>query len=122
MPSSHHTKYVDDLTRLESLNFQEIFVPNADPDNFHARLGQKLLNEKSQVYDQIDNLEKYAEKNEMKINCDKTKFISFNPTEKFDFILEYERSGKIIETEEESKILGLISKEITFNGSLMLTV
>ena len=44
----------------------------------------------------------------MKINCDKTKFISFNPTEKFDFILEYERSGKIIETEEESKILDLI--------------
>ena len=111
LPSTLHTKYVDDLTLLESFNLQEVLVPNMDrqlPDNFHARLGQKLLLEKSQVYDQIAKIETYAERNEMKINCDKTKFILFNPTEKFDFIPEYEIGGKFIETEEEIKILGLI--------------
>ena len=43
----------------------------------------------------------------MKINCDKSKFILFNPTENFDFIPEYEIDGKSITTEEEIKILGL---------------
>ena len=111
LPSTLHTKYVDDLTLLESFNLQEVLVPNMDrqlPDNFHARLGQKLLLEKSQVYDQIAKIETYAERNEMKINSDRTNFILFNPIEKFDFIPEYEIRGKCIETEEEIKILGLI--------------
>ena len=99
------------MTLLESFNLQDVLIPNSDrplPDNFHARLGQKLNSEKSQVYEQIGKLEKYAEVNEMKINSDKTKFMLFNPTEKYDFIPEFEIGGKFIETEEEIKILGLV--------------
>ena len=43
-------------------NLQDVLIPNSDrplPDNFHARLGQKLNSERSQVYDQIGKLEKY---------------------------------------------------------------
>ena len=112
-PSTLHTKFVDDMTLLESFNLQDVLIPNSDrplPDNFHARLGQKLNSEKSQVYEQIGKLEKYAEENEMQINSDKTKFMLFNPTEKYDFIPEFEIDGKLIETEEEMRILGLVSR------------
>ena len=44
----------------------------------------------------------------MKINSEKTIFMLFNPTEKFDFIPEYEMNGNDIETIEEMKILGLV--------------
>ena len=43
----------------------------------------------------------------MRINCEKTKFMLFNPTEVFDFIPDYEINGKKLETLEEMKILGL---------------
>ena len=43
----------------------------------------------------------------MKINCDKSKFILFNPTENFDFVPEYRIGGNFIETHEEVKILGI---------------
>ena len=111
IPSTLHTKFVDDMTLLESFNLQDVLIPNSDrplPDNFHARLGQKLNSEKSQVYEQIAKLEKYAEENEMQINSDKTKFMLFNPTEKYDCIPEFEMDGKLIETEEEMRILGLV--------------
>ena len=110
LPSTLHTKYVDDLTLLESFNLQEVLIPNQErslPDNYHSRLGLKLDHEKSQVYSQIEKLTKYAETNEMKINCDKSKFILFNPTENFDFIPEYQIDGNFIETQEELKILGI---------------
>ena len=108
--STLHTKYVDDMTILESFNLQEVLIPNPKrtlPDNFHARLGLKLDHTKSQVYSQIEEIEKYSKINEMKINCEKSKFMLFNPTENFDFIPEHKVDGKFLATEEEMKILGL---------------
>jgi hypothetical protein len=77
------------------------------PDNYHARLGQKMADENSKTYTQMSKLEEYAIANEIKINCSKTKFMLFNPTETYDFIPEYELEGKQLETQEEMKILGL---------------
>ena len=108
--STLHTKYVDDLTLLESLNLQEVLIPNPQrpqPDNFHARLGLKLHPDKSQVYNQIEKVERYAKINEMRINSDKCKFMLFNPTENFDFIPEYQLGENCIQTEEKMKILGI---------------
>ena len=109
-PSTLHAKYVDDLTIMEAFNLKETMVANPDrplPDNYHARLGQTIQPGKSKVYNQILKIEEYAQLNEMKVNCTKTKFMLFNPTQNFDFVPEFELEGKFLETQEEFKILGL---------------
>ena len=110
-PSTLHTKYVDDLTILESFNLEKNLVEDPErplPDNFHARLGQVLPPESSKVYEQIQQIEEYAVVNQMKLNSKKSKFMVFNPTDNFDFEPHYEVEGKEIETVEQMKLLGLI--------------
>ena len=73
-----HIKYVDDLTILEALNLKESLIPNPErplPDTYHSRLGLKLDPAKSKVYHEIDNIRRYANDNEMKLNVRKCKFI-----------------------------------------------
>ena len=106
IPSRFHVKYVDDLTIAGAFNIQESVVENSDrplPDNFHARLGQKLVPEKSLLYDEIRKVQDYAMDNEMKLNAKKSKFMLFNPTLNFDFIPEVTLENKEIETQEEMK-------------------
>ena len=77
-----HLKYVDDLTLAEAVNLPEklIKIPNRPrPDNFHDRTGHSLPLENSRVYKQILKTRDYADKNDMKINYNKTKVITFNP-------------------------------------------
>ena len=91
IPSSFHTKYVDDMTIGEAFNIKESLIPNPDrplPDTFHSRLGLKLEPNKSKVYEQIQKIRNYSEENEMKLNLSKTKFMLFNPTKNFDFFPE----------------------------------
>ena len=105
-----HTKFVDDLTVLEAINMKDALVPNPVrplPDAYHARLGMKLDNEKSKVYRQIENIQKYAKQNDMKLNVDKCKFMVFNPTKNYDFIPDLNIEGNQIATAEEMKLLGL---------------
>ena len=105
-----HTKYVDDLTILEAINLKEALIPNPGrplPDSYHARLGLKLDESKSKVYDQIMKTENYAHENDMKLNTAKCKIIVFNPTVTYDFVPELQVEGNSIETMEEMKLLGL---------------
>ena len=79
-PSILHTKYVDDLTIVESFDLQKTLVEDPSrplPDNYHARLGQKLPSNQSKVYNQIIQIKEYAVGNEMKLNCGKSKFMFF---------------------------------------------
>ena len=88
--STLHTKYVDDLSVMESINLKETLVSNPDrpkPDQYHARLGQKLNPSKSKVYEQIRSIQKYAQENQ--IQHAKCKFMLFNPTINFVFIPEF---------------------------------
>ena len=121
VPSTSHAKYVDDLTVVEAFNLKQTLEPNPDrplPDSYHARLGQRLPAEKSELYEQILKIQKYASENEMKVNCKKTKFMLFNPTKNFDFVPEFEMEGKLIETHEEMKILGLVvSNDLTWRSN-----
>jgi hypothetical protein len=110
-PSSFHSKYVDDLTVAEALNMKESLVPNPDrtlPDPYHARLGQKLEPEKSQVYGQLHKIQDYALENDMKLNFSKTKFMLFNPTQNYDFVPDFEVEASGVQTMEEMKLLGLV--------------
>ena len=110
-PATFHSKYVDDLTIAESFNIKESVVPDPDrplPDTYHARLGQKLPADQSQVYKQLDNVQEYARNHEMKINFAKTKFMLFNPTVNYDFVPQYSALGNEVETYEEMKLLGIV--------------
>ena len=109
-PATLHAKYVDDLTIAESFNLKETLMPNPGrplPDPYHARTGQKLISEKSQVYAMMEDIQQYANENEMKLNLSKTKFMLFNPTHSYDFIPECQTQAQV-ETLEEMKLLGLI--------------
>ena len=109
-PQTFHAKYVDDLMIAESFNLEETLLPNPDrpfPDSYHSRLGQKLPEEKSVVYGKIKQINEYANENEMKLNFSKTKFITFNPTLKYDFEAGLNVDGKEVESVENMKLLGL---------------
>ena len=89
---------------------KESLIPNPDralPGVYREQLGTKLDPEKSQVYRQIESIQKYANNNEMKLNVGKCKFVLFNPTKNFDFLPTLEINGKQLETTDEMKVLGL---------------
>ena len=62
----------------------------------------------SKVYSQISKIKEYATENEMKLNCKKSKFMFFNPTENVDFDPCLEIEGQHVDTVEEMRLLGLI--------------
>ena len=116
-----HTKYVDDLLIAEALKMQETLVSNPNrvlPDTYHSRMRLKLDPEKSKVYKEIDNIQDYAIKNEMKINSSKTKFMVFNPTLSFDFVPDKKLDNKSLDTVESMKLLGLVvSNDLTWKSN-----
>ena len=106
-----HLKYVDDMSVAESVNLKENLVTDPDrqqPDNYHARTGHRLPQEKSAVYQQLLDTVDYAENNQMKINVKKTKLMIFNPCTSVDFMPDFKIDGQDIELVEEIRLLGLI--------------
>ena len=100
---------------------QETLVSNPNrvlPDTYHSRIGLKLDPEKSKVYKEIDNIQDYAIKNEMKINSSKTKFLVFNPTLSFDFVPDKKLDNKSLDTVESMKLLRLVvSNDLTWKSN-----
>ena len=80
------------------------------PYNLHNRLGLKLPEEKSKVYDQLNSIHEFANRNEMKMNFAKTKIILFNPTESYDFQLGVRVDNNQVEYVDQIKLLGLTIK------------
>ena len=109
-PETLHAKFVDDMTLIESINLKENLIGNPDrplPDPFRTRTGHVLPPEKSQVYNEIANIQNYAHVNQMKLNYDKTKFILFNPCRDFDFLPELTQLDQTISCVESIKLLGI---------------
>ena len=78
------------------------------PDDFHDRTGHTLKTENSQVFSQLQNTEKYAQTNGMKLNYDKTKMMLFNPGSARDFYPRFSLNENEIEVVEETKLLGVV--------------
>ena len=113
-----HLKFVDDLTLAESIPLKSSLELNRSrplPDNYHSRTGHNLIPEKSSVFKELKNIQKYAEANEMKLNKKKSKFMLFNQCKNFDFMPSLELEGNQIELAEDMKILGvIISSDMKF--------
>ena len=107
-----HLKYVDDFLIAESINLsnQLVTVPPQDrdlPDQFHARTGHLLPENKSEVYQQLLQTAKYAEENQMQLNLKKTKLMLFNPSRRKDFMPCFEIDGIQIDMVDETRLLGV---------------
>ena len=108
-----HLKYVDDLALAEAIDMktQLTHVPVEErtlPDAYRARTGHKLINEKSNVYDQLKKTQLYADQNKMKLNIKKTKLMLFNPCSSKDFMPEIVINNTRIDLVEEIKLLGVM--------------
>ena len=105
-----HLKYVDDLTLAEAVNLPQTLIEVLDrarPDSYHARTGHALPVEKSRVYEQILRTNEYARINDMRINFNKTKVITFNPCTSIDFMPNMQFENNDLQLVNEIKLLGL---------------
>ena len=108
-----HLKYVDDLTMAEAINLPKNLVQVSEaerplPDMFHARTGNVLPTDKSNVYKQLIKTKEYADTNQMQINFKKTKVMLFNPCTSIDFMPDLRLDDHELEVVEEMKLLGLM--------------
>ena len=109
-----HAKYVDDLTAAQSINLKEDLIIDElrhwpKPAGRRERFEQVLPADKNEIQKQLANLENYANKNEMKLNSDKTKVMLFNVSKQNDFMPEVrvKDDKQNIEVVEEFKLLGV---------------
>ena len=116
-----HLKYVDDLTIAESVPLKNNVIPVPDrpqPDSYHARTGHALAPGVSKVFKQLNDIQDYAESNEMKINFKKTKLMLFNRSKTIDFMPELCLQGNEINLVEKMKILGvIITSDLKFSSN-----
>ena len=105
-----HLKYVDDLSLSESVNLQTKLqrIPDNErslPDVYRARTGHVLPMTRSEVYNQLLQIEKYAKDNHMKINYRKTKLMLFNQCWSIDFMPIIDLEGQQLELVEKMRLL-----------------
>ena len=109
-PKKLHLKYVDDLSELEAINLKQQLIADDNrsrPDNFRARTGHILPPEKSKTHQMIQNINYYANINQMKLNLQKTKLMLFNVSTTRDFEPIIEVDGTYLQLVEETKLLGV---------------
>ena len=83
-----HLKYIDDLSYAEALNLKDCVVTNPDPNpprpfSYHNRTNHVLPPGACILQEQLTQLEKYCQDNQMVINQGKCKVMIFNPHRKY---------------------------------------
>ena len=80
-----HLKYIDDLSVAQAINLKECLVTNPNPNptlplSYHDRTNHILPAESYQLQDQLNQLVKYSEDNQMVINVEKCKVMIYYST------------------------------------------
>ena len=102
------------MTQCASLNFKETAILDPDPSpvlprQFHERTDHVLKDEDNILQEQLDKLKRYAIKNKMKINENKTKVMIFNQATSVDVLPRVKiNPDKTLEVVEEMKLLGIM--------------
>ena len=108
-------KFIDDLSILEILNLISIALSTYNFQNHVASdIGteNKYLSphsSKSQGY--LDQIAEWTTKQEMKLNCEKTKYMIFNPSKKYQFNTRLKLEGKNIQQVHQTKLLGVVIRD-----------
>ena len=88
------------------------------PLNYHSRTEHNLKYEESKLYKQVEDILKYTEENEMKINKEKTKIMLFNTQKIRDFTPTMFIQDNPIDVVEEMKLLGVkITTDLKWNSN-----
>ena len=117
-----HALYIDDLSELEAIELKKQLINDPFtrpfPLNYHERT-QQILPPGGLLQKHLNNVEKFTENNQMKINASKSKVMIFNKSRKYDFPPEVTfEDGKILECLEETKLLGvLISSSLKWDSN-----
>ena len=108
-------KYIDDLSMLEIVNLISIGIASY---NFKAHvasdigIGNNYLppeNNRSQEY--IRNIEQWTEKQEMKLNVDKSKYMLINFTKKYQTNTRLFMNEKLLQQVSHSRLLGVVLRD-----------
>ena len=103
-------KFIDDLTLAVSINLKDKLVLDENqvrPVPQRSRTYHRLPRAHNRMQDDLNNLVKYTEDHQMKINSDKTKAILFNSRRSIDFTPELDLGDSQVEIVEEVKLLGV---------------
>ena len=113
--SKMHAKYVDDMTAAQTVQMKTDLEKDENrfwpkPAMKRERFEQTLPAEKNEIQDQLDELCAYAETNQMKLNCEKTKVMLFNAAKHNDFMpeIKVKDENQNIAVVEEFKLLGIM--------------
>ena len=112
VPEDQRFKFVDDLSILEIINLicvglscynLKAQIPS-DVATHNQFIPSKNLN--SEKY--LENLSKWTEKNQMRLNVEKSKYMVINFTKHYQFSTRLALNGTNLEEVKETKLLGLI--------------
>ena len=110
-----HALYIDDLSEAEAIELKKELIN--DPV-IHERTQQVLPNG-SILQKNLEKIEDFTDRNQMKINPAKSKVMIFNKSRTYDFPPElFFKDGQILECLEESKLLGiLLSSDLRWDSN-----
>ena len=106
-----HALYIDDRTDAEAIDLKKQLISNNVhrplPLNYHERTGH-VLPPGTILQKQLERIEDFTEKNQMKINTSKSKVMVFNKSRNLDFPPEIAfKNGELLECIETTKLLGV---------------
>ena len=113
-------KYVDDQTQGEVVRLDTGLELNSEvkgPRLYHDRHGHVLPPESSQLQNRLNQIKEYSEIHQLKINESKTKVMTFNFSNKYDFLPKLFIGDNQLEVVESAKLLGVIlSSDLKWNA------
>ena len=111
---SLNLKYVDDLSMLAAINLTKCLTSDSlsrpRPLSFNERTQQVLATEGNLLQDDLNSLEKYVSRKQMKIKESKTQLMKFNFTRNMDFPPEILVDGfkNNLQVVDKAKLLGVV--------------
>ena len=108
-------KFIDDLSILEILNLISIALSSYNFQHHVASdiaIGHEYLepkDAKSQEY--LDKISTWTKNQEMQLNCEKNKYMIFNPSKNHQFNTRLNIEGQAIEQVHEARLLGVLIRD-----------
>ena len=93
-----HLKYIDDLSMAQAINLKECLITNPDPNpprplSYHDRTNHLLPAQSYQLQEQLQQLVRYSQDNQMVISENKCKVMIFNTARRYDATPQLTLSG-----------------------------
>ena len=120
-----HALYIDDLAEAEAIDLKTQLIDDPVkrpfPLNYHERTQHIFPTNNSLLQNQMNKVEKFTMKNQMKVNESKSKVLIFNKSRKRDFPPEFSFSNnENLEVVEETRLLGIvISSDLRWHSNTM---